>query len=298
MKPTLLVLAAGMGSRYGGLKQIEPIGPDGQVIIEYSVFDAIRAGFGKVVFVIRKEFEEAFKTQLACKFDSEIKVEYVFQELDTLPDGFELPADRVKPWGTGHAILMAKDVINEPFAAINADDFYGASGFKSIAEYLSNGSQNNYAMVGYALNNTLSEYGYVSRGVCQCDKEQMLDDIVERTQIVKTDGGAVFTNDDGNEIKLTGKEIVSMNFWGFKEMIFEQLETQFVDFLKLRGNELKSEFFIPTVVDNLIKSGQVDVKVLKSEDSWFGVTYQQDKDFVKASIAKLIDSGTYPKKLW
>ncbi len=298
MKPTLLVLAAGMGSRYGGLKQIDPIGPDGQVIIEYSVFDAIRAGFGKVVFVIRKEFEEAFKTQLTCKFDSAIKVEYVFQELDALPRGFELPADRVKPWGTGHAILMAKDVIKEPFAAINADDFYGASGFNTIAEYLSNGSHNNYAMVGYALNNTLSEHGHVSRGVCRCDKEQLLNEIVERTKIVKTDGGAVFTNDDGKEIKLTGNEIVSMNFWGFKESIFEHLETQFAKFLQLHGSKLKSEFFIPTVIDALIKSGQVDVKVLKSEDSWFGVTYQQDKDFVKASIAKLIDNGTYPQKLW
>jgi len=298
-KPTLLVLAAGMGSRYGGLKQIDPIGPNGEAIIEYSMYDAIAAGFGKIVFVIREVFEQAFKDMIGTKLDGLVEVEYVYQELDRCLGDFELPSDRQKPWGTGHAILVAKDVINEPFAVINADDFYGGYSYKAIAEYLtSRASANNYCMVGYTLRNTLSANGSVSRGVCQCDGNMALQKIVEHTKIEDVEGSINCLDGVGSEKELTGEEIVSMNLWGFHTSIFEHLESQFAGFLKQKGGETTSEFYIPEVVDNLINSKQTEVTVLKSESSWFGVTYPQDKPQVVSQVSDLVEKGLYPEKLW
>ncbi len=298
MKPTLLILAAGMGSRYGGLKQIEPVGPSGETIIEYSVFDAIRAGFGKVVFVIRESFANEFKAIFDEKLKGKIEIDYVYQELNNLPDGYELPEGREKPWGTGHAILMAKDVINEPFAAINADDFYGTEAFEEIAGFFKNGvSENQYGMVGYQLRNTLSEFGTVSRGVCKADENNNLVEINERTKIAREDSGIFFTDEDGSKMELSEKTPVSMNFWGFHPTLFNHLEEQFKSFLDERIGEKKSEFFIPTVVFELIKSNKVNSTVLKADSPWFGVTYPADKDHVVKEIKKLTDSDIYPEKL-
>jgi len=298
-KPSLLVLAAGMGSRYGGLKQIDPIGPNGEAIIEYSMYDAVKAGFGKIVFVIRQSFEQAFKDMIGDKLDGLCEVQYVYQELDKSLGDFELPEDRVKPWGTGHAILVAAGVINEPFAVINADDFYGGYSYKAIAEYLAKAAgENDYCMVGYTLSNTLSENGTVSRGVCQCDEDGNLLNVAEHTKICK-DGETVSGLDDADKpVTLTGDEPVSMNLWGFGPSIFDHLETRFAKFLAEHGNEEKSEFYIPFVVDDLIKESISKVKVLRSEASWFGVTYPQDKPTVVRQIAKLVDDGLYPKNLW
>ena len=297
MKPTLVVLAAGMGSRYGGLKQIDPVGPSGEVIMDYSMYDAVKAGFGKIVFVIRRDFEDSFKEKFSGKLEGVVETAYVYQELDLFVDGFEIPADREKPWGTGHAILVAKDAVAEPFAVINADDYYGPSSYEQMKEFLVSGSDN-YAMVGFTLRNTLSEHGHVSRGVCQCDKNMLLQKITERTQITKAGAGAVFVDENGGENKLSGDEIVSMNLWAFGPDIFEYLQGQFKDFLAEHGNELKSEFYIPTVVDRLISSGQKNVNVLHSHEKWFGVTYKEDKEFAKTRIEELISQGVYPQKLW
>ncbi len=301
MKPTLLVLAAGMGSRYGGLKQIDPIGPNGEIIIDYSIFDAVKAGFGKVVFVIRKDIEEMFKEHIGSRFEGIIPVEYAYQQLDDLPSGFSIPEGRKKPWGTGHAIYAARKVVNEPFAVINADDFYGKSAYSLLAQKLKNtvdSDVSDYSMVGFVLSNTLSEHGFVSRGVCELDKNSILETVVERTNIVKTEGGAEATLDDGNKLELTGDEVVSMNFWGFTTSLFDHLERMFSSFLKERGNELKSEFYIPTVVADLIKEGKAKASVLTSTDSWFGVTYPDDKEVVVESVRELVDNGTYPNKLF
>lgn len=298
-KPTLLILAAGMGSRYGGLKQIEPIGPNGETIIEYSIFDAIRSGFGKVVFVIRNSFAEEFKARFANKLDGKIEVEYVFQELDKLPEGYKLPEGRVKPWGTGHAILMAKEVINEPFAAINADDFYGAEAFRIAGEFLTNNvSESQYAMVGYQLKNTLSEFGTVSRGICKTDKHDNLLEIVERTKIARENGTIYFTNKDGSKTALADDSSASMNFWGFHPTLFGHLESQFKAFLDEKMQLPKSEFYIPSVVFDLIASGQAKAKVLNADSPWFGVTYPEDKPFVVEQVKKLAENGEYPNKLW
>lgn len=301
MKPTLLVMAAGMGSRYGGLKQIDPVGPNGEIILEYSIYDAIRAGFGKVVFVIRRDFEQAFKEAVGTKFTGKIAVDYCFQDLNACLGSHKIPDGRTKPWGTGHAILMAKDVIKEPFAAINADDFYGRNSYKLVADYLSRpgATAKDYAMCGFKVRNTLSENGTVSRGVCQIDADGFLTTVVERTKIDKDgQGGAKFTEDDGSVTPLTGEEIVSMNMWGFQSSLFGHLEAQFQEFLAKRGNELKSEFYIPFVVDALIKAGQAKVKVLKTPDSWFGVTYPEDKPATTISIKALVEKGEYPSRLW
>lgn len=301
MKPTLLVMAAGMGSRYGGLKQIDPIGPNGEIILEYSVYDAIRAGFGKVVFIIRPDFEEAFKEAIGSKFEGKIEVAYCFQELTAGLDGFEPDPERTKPWGTGHAILMAKDIIKEPFAAINADDFYGADSYMQIGKYLANenASESDYTMCGFKLRNTLSENGSVSRGVCSKDNEGNLTTVVERTKIEKGENGtAKFYEDDGSVVPLTGDEIVSMNMWGFQPALFPHLEKMFKEFLQARGKELKSEFYIPFVVDTLIKEKKATVKVLETSASWFGVTYPEDKPATTAAIRELIAQGHYPEKLW
>jgi dTDP-glucose pyrophosphorylase len=301
MKTALLILAAGMGSRYGGLKQIDPVGPNGEIIIDYSMFDAVKAGFEKVVFVIRHYFEEAFREKIGSKLDGVVETAYAYQELDCCLDGFKLRPDREKPWGTGHAILVAKDVVDEPFAVINADDYYGPYAFRVMQKYLSHSSKINkdhYAMVGYILRNTLSEYGHVSRGICEVDKEMLLKKVTERTKIKKVDNGAMFVDAEGTEYLLQGDEVVSMNLWGFHPSIFTHLQNQFNDFLANHGNELKSELYIPSVVDELIKTGQITAKVLTTDDRWFGVTYNEDMLIARACIKELIKRGVYPEMLW
>lgn len=299
MKPTLLILAAGMGSRFGGLKQVEPIGPNGEAIIDYSIYDAIRAGFGKVVFIIRESFADAFKEKFDAKLKGKIEVEYVFQELDVLPKGFKLPEGREKPWGTAHAILVAKDVINEPFCALNADDFYGANAYKVMADFLTSSKDDTeYSMVGYQLKNTLSDFGSVSRGICDVDENRNLLKIVETIKIVKRDIQVVSIEEDGSETMLTGNESASMNNWGFKPSIFEKLETKFTEFLKTEIDKPKSEMYIPSVVFELINEKQATAKVLEANSPWFGVTYQDDKPIVVNKIKKLIEQGEYPEKLW
>jgi len=300
MKPTLLILAAGMGSRYGGLKQVDKLGPSGETILEYSIYDAIKAGFGKIVFVIRKDIELAFKEAFGNKFSDKIKVEYVFQELNVLPEGFELNPQRSKPWGTAHAVWVAKDVINEPFAVINADDFYSTDAFKTIANFFASlcSETNIYAMVGYQLVNTLSEFGTVSRGVCSHDADRNLTGVVERTAIEKKDGKIQFIDENKQIQSLTGNEIVSMNFWGFTPSFFSYAEEMFKEFLTLHGDEIKSEFYIPTVVNNLIVSGQANAKVLQSSAKWFGVTYQEDKAFSQEKLNELVANAEYPNNLW
>ncbi len=299
MKPTLLILAAGMGSRFGGLKQVEPVGPSGETILEYSIFDAIRAGFGKVVFVIRESFAEDFKARFESKLQGKIEIEYVFQELDKLPEGFELPEGREKPWGTGHAVLMAKDVIKEPFAAINADDFYGAEAYQVISGFLSGSVQpNTFAMIGYQLDKTLSEFGSVSRGISTTDDNNKLTKIKETHKIRQEGPHILCESENGEIVELTGKETVSMNFWGFHPSIFTNIESQFVDFLKQSINQPKSEFYIPFVVFEMITRGQIEVEVLKADSPWFGVTYKDDKPFVIDQLRELTNRGVYPEKLW
>jgi NDP-sugar pyrophosphorylase family protein len=298
MKPTLVILAAGMGSRYGGLKQLDEVGPNGEAIIDYSLFDAIRAGFGKVVFIIRHDFEEAFKARFDHKLNGKIEVEYVFQDLTDLPAGFSVPEGREKPWGTAHAIRSARNMVDTPFAAINADDFYGAEAYTTVAKFLTGDvAAGQYAMVGYRMDKTLSENGSVSRGLCVANSEGNLVDIDELTKITsETDG--IFYYRDEKQIALKGDEIVSMNFWGFHPSLFSHMEEGFVEFLEKKGQELKSEFFIPMFVDELIKSGKTKVKILTSDASWFGVTYQEDKPVVKERIQQLIGEGKYPSRLW
>lgn len=296
-KPTLLVLAAGMGSRYGGLKQIDPVGPHGETIIDYSIFDAMRAGFGKLVFVIRKDIEQQFREIVGTRFEKRIAVEYVFQELDKLPAGYTLPAGRTKPWGTTHAILMADQVVKEPFAAINADDFYGQNAYQVLAQHLTSGTPD-YAMVGFILKNTLSDFGSVARGVSRVDANNYLTNIVEMMKIERDGAGAKNTDAEGKITKLTGEEAVSMNFWGFTPALFPQLKEEFEKFLKRAGGEQKSECYIPATVGDLVTSGRARVKVLRSPDSWFGVTYREDRPQVVESIRKLIAKGDYPEQLW
>jgi hypothetical protein len=296
-KPTLLVLAAGMGSRYGGLKQIDPVGPAGETIIDYSIYDAMRAGFGKLVFVIRKDIEQQFREIIGTRFEQRIAVEYVYQELDKLPPGFSLPAGRTKPWGTTHAILMAEGVVKENFAAINADDFYGQQAYKVLAQHLISGTPD-YAMVGFILKNTLSDHGSVARGVSRTDANHYLTSIVEMTKIERDGAGAKNVEADGKITKLTGDEAVSMNFWGFTPVLFPQLKVEFEKFLKRAGGEQKSECYIPATVGELVTSGQAKCQVLRSSDSWFGVTYREDRPQVVESIRQLIAQGKYPAKLW
>ena len=295
--PTLLVLAAGMGSRYGGLKQLDPVGPNDETIMDYSIFDAHRAGFEKIVFVIRKEIEEAFKRQIGSRFERRIAVDYAFQEVGKLIPGFVIPEGRTKPWGTTHAILMAANTIHEPFAVINADDFYGAGSFQILAQHLQTGTSD-YAMVGFVLRNTLSEFGTVARGVCHVTENGYLRDITELKSIERE--GPRITNIDaeGQETVLNGGEIVSMNMWGFTPQIFGQLYEQFQRFLKRYGNDLKAECYIPSTVNTLIQAGLARVKVLRSGDAWFGVTYREDHPRVVQSILRLVEGGAYPRKLW
>lgn len=300
MKPTLFVLAAGMGSRYGGLKQLDGLGPNGETIMDYSIFDAIRGGFGKLVFVIRKSFEQDFAEKIISKYKDHIPVELVFQELDNLPAGFKCPEGREKPWGTNHAVLMGKDVINEPFAVINADDFYGKDSFAVLGKELSamTGTENQYCMVGYRVGNTLSESGSVARGVCETNKENFLTGVVERTAIERTDGEIQFTDENGQKVILHENTPVSMNMWGFTPDYFKHSETSFINFLNANQGNLKSEFFIPLTVNELITSGTSTVKVLDTTSKWFGVTYADDRQGVVDKIQALITAGEYPNKLF
>lgn len=299
MKPTLLILAAGMGSRFGGLKQVEPIGPSGEAIIDYSIFDAIRAGFGKVVFVIRESFADAFKEKFDKLLEGKIEVEYVYQELHMLPEGFTLPEGREKPWGTAHAILVAKDVIKEPFCALNADDFYGKNAYQVMVDFLnSSETSNEYSMVGYKLENTLSEFGSVSRGICDVNDKQDLQKIVETIKILKKEDQVISVEEDGSETILTGKENVSMNIWGFKPSVFNTIEKKFSTFLETEMNKPKSEMYIPSVVFEMIDEKLATVKVLEADSPWFGVTYKEDKPYVVEKINSLIEKGEYPKNLW
>ena len=301
MKPTLFVLAAGMGSRYGGLKQLDGLGPNGETIMDYSIFDAIRGGFGKIVFVIRRDFEQDFRDKVLSKYEGHIPTELVFQAIDDLPEGFTCPADRAKPWGTNHAVLMGKDVIKEPFAVINADDFYSRDAFAVMGKWLNElpeGSTGKYSMVGFRICNTLSENGTVARGVCAKNEAGMLTDVVERTEIMRVDGTICYKDENG-EWQPVGEETpVSMNFWGFTPDYFQYSEAQFVDFLKENIDKPKSEFFIPLVVDTLINSGKATCEVLDTTAKWFGVTYAADRPGTVEKIQALVDAGEYPNKLY
>ena len=298
---TLLVLAAGMGSRYGGLKQLDPVGPNGETVIDYSVFDAIRAGFSKVVFVIREDFSKEFRARVGNRFVDKIVVEYAYQDINELPAGFNVPEGRIKPWGTGHAILAASKVVNEPFAVINADDFYGKDAYARICNYLAEVVDKNegstYSMVGYPLQNTLSENGSVSRGLCTINSLGQLESVKELTKIVKTEDGPVNMSEGGETAILDGEAIVSMNMWGFTPDVFDHLDKMFKDFLEKNLSESGSEFYIPFAVDSLISEKKASVDVLKTTSNWFGVTYQEDKDYVQKSIQSLIRSGEYPSSL-
>lgn len=301
VKPTLVVLAAGMGSRYGGLKQLDGLGPSGETIMDYSIYDAIRAGFGKVVFIIRRSFEADFREKILSKYEGRIAVEVVFQDMDNLPEGFSVPEGREKPWGTNHATMMAKTAVNEPFAVINADDFYGRSGFAVLADKLREvaGESNKYCMVGYRVGNTLSESGSVARGVCEVDERGFLTGVVERTAIERNaEGKIAFTDENGVEQTLEENTPVSMNMWGFTPDYFTHSDAQFVDFLKATEGNLKAEFFIPLVVNKLVKEGTATCEVLDTPDQWFGVTYAADRDGVVAKIEALVAKGEYPEKLF
>ena len=298
MKPTLLILAAGIGSRYGGVKQMDQIGTSGESIIDYSVYDAIRAGFGKVVFVLNPKIEKEFKEIYEERLSGKIETAYVLQEVGNVPKGVPVNTARVKPWGTGHAVLVAKDIINEPFAVINADDFYGKQAFQILSDFFAEtgNKPNKYAMVGYKLKNTLSENGSVSRGVCQSENG-FLTDVVERTSIAREDGVIKYT-DNNEKVVIDEDSVVSMNFWGFSPRFFAQLESDFVDFIDKNSHELKAEFYIPSVANDLIKNKEATIKMLTSNDQWFGVTYQEDKEVTITKVKELVDNGYYPSNLW
>ncbi len=299
-KPTLLVLAAGMGSRYGGLKQVDGIGPNEEAIIEYSVYDAIRAGFGKVVFVIRESFEAAFKEKFAGKFENKIEVLYAYQEVNPSIEGVENIPFREKPWGTGHAVISAKHLINEPFAVINADDYYGVAAYQTIADFFQNEVQENrYAMVGFVLEKTLSDNGSVNRGICQTDENGFLTDVVERLKIRReSDSQIYFTDEDDQDYPLKNDDVASMNFWGFHANFMDAAYEMFVNFVKENKENPKSEFYIPLIVNELIQDKKIDLQVLKSTDQWFGVTYQEDKPIVVEALDGLTNEGIYPNPLW
>ena len=302
--PVLVVMAAGMGSRYGGLKQIDPVGAHGQLIIDYSIFDARRAGFETVVFVIKHEIEDAFKEAIGDRLSKFVNIKYAYQELDDLPEGYEIPADRVKPWGTCHAVLAARKVVDGPFAVINADDYYGPESFKEIYNYLStheDGDVYEYTMVGYNLSSTITEHGSVARGVCEEDENHFLLSVTERTCIEKDGDNARYTEDGGETwTPLAGNSIVSLNLWGLTRSFMDEAEKRFAAFLDkaLKTNPLKGEYFLPSVVSELVTEGKARVKVLRSPDKWYGVTYQADKPIVVAAIAEKTESGLYPEKLW
>ena len=299
MKPTLLVLAAGMGSRYGGNKQLDEVGPSGETIIDYSIYDAIRAGFGKIVFVIRRDIEEQVKERFVAKLKGKIIVDYVFQEITNLPEGVKVSPERQKPWGTSHAILVTKDKIKEPFGVINADDYYGVESFKILHEFLVNDKDPDcYCIVGYKLGNTLSDHGHVNRGVCKVSNTGLLENIAEVRQIEKTHDGAKAPGTEGKELNFTGNEIVSMNLFGFKPSCYDYLSKEFRNFIDKNGMDIKSELDIPTSLDIFVKNGDITIKILKSNERWFGVTYREDKPFVVESIRKMIRKGVYPARIY
>jgi hypothetical protein len=305
MKPILVIMAAGMGSRYGGLKQIDPVDPEGDKIIDFSLYDAKRAGFEKAVFIIKKENEALFKECITDRINGNLQVEFAYQELTDIPEGFQVPDERVKPWGTAHAVYAARKAVGDaPFAVINADDYYGVEAFQKLYDFLSTHEDDEkyrFAMVGYKLGNTLTENGSVSRGCCETDAEGFLTDIVERTKIVRTETGAAYTEDDGATYQpISPESIVSMNFWGFTSSFVKELDSALVTFFteKVPANPLKAECYLPMEVDKLLKEGKATVNVLTSKDKWFGVTYKEDKPYVEASIKALKDAGVYPTNLW
>ena len=300
MKPTLLILAAGMGSRYGGLKQLDGVGPNGETIMDYSVYDAIRAGFGKIVFVIRKHFRADFEANVVSKYSDKIEVELVEQELDKLPAGFTLSPEREKPWGTGHATLMAAEAISDPFAVINADDFYGAASFQALADFLKaqDGQKGKFCMVGFNLNKTLSESGEVSRGICSTDANNYLTTVEEHHHVKDTNGTITGTGMDGLEKTLDNSAYASMNMWGFTPDVFQRGEQLFIDFLKENANEPKKEFYIPYIVNTTIQEGSATVKVMNTPDKWFGVTYKEDRPMVVNKLKELSEQGIYPSPLF
>lgn len=300
MKPVLVVMAAGLGSRYGGLKQIDRIGPNDEIILELSVYDAIKAGFEEVVFIVRKEIIEDFKELIGNKLENFIKVTYVLQDINNLPNGYEVPIGRTKPWGTGHAILSVKDVVKSPFVVINADDYYGRESFKLMFEFLDENTKDNYhSMVGYQLKNTLSEHGHVARGICSV-VDGNLKEVIERTKIIKKDNQAFYTENDQDWISLDINSIASMNMWGFMNSIFNEVEVGFINFLEsdVKANPLKCEYFIPSIVSNIINENSARIKVMSSTEKWYGVTYQEDKELVRDAIRCLIEAGLYPENLW
>ncbi|MCU0362430.1 MAG: NTP transferase domain-containing protein [Bacteroidales bacterium] len=299
MKPTLLVLAAGMGSRYGGNKQLDEVGPSGETIIDYSIYDAIRAGFGKIVFVIRRDIEEQVRERFVKRLKGKIEVDYVFQEITNLPEGSKVTPERQKPWGTSHAILVTAEKINEPFGVINADDYYGVESFTILRDFLINDKDpNNFCIVGYKMGNTLSDHGHVNRGVCRVDEKGFLKNIVETRQISKTATGAEAPAPDGSMLKFTGEEVVSMNLWGFKPSCYSFLGSEFRSFIDRHGMDPKSELDIPTSIDKFVKSGEVTIKILMSNERWFGVTYREDKPFVVESLNRMIAAGVYPSRIY
>ncbi|MCX6565623.1 MAG: sugar phosphate nucleotidyltransferase [Candidatus Aminicenantes bacterium] len=300
MKPALVILAAGIGSRYGSLKQMDPVGPSGETIMDYSLFDARRAGFGRCVFIIQRRMERDFRDVILRKLAGRIEADYVFQESDDLPPGFCVPSDRTKPWGTSHAVLSTAAKVREPFAVINADDFYGADAFRKMAEFLSavNRGEPRYAVVGYDLNATLSDYGAVARGVCEVNPEGFLEAIVERTHVERTKFGIVFEDASGHHIPVGDGKTVSMNFWGFTPTYFDYARAAFAKFLEERGSDPKAEFFIPLVVNRMIKDGLATCRVLPTSARWFGVTYKADRLLVMDSLEKLVAAGEYPRNLW
>lgn len=299
MKPTLVVLAAGMGSRYGGLKQLDEIGPNGEAILDYSVYDALRAGFGKVVFVIRKSIEKDFKKHIGAKFAGKIKVEYVFQELDNIPDGLQVPEGRTKPWGTAHAVMVAEECVGEPFAVINADDFYGKEAYQTMANFLSKLSNEDitYCILGYHVENTLSKHGSVSRAECIVDNDRNLEEIEERTKIVEKDGKIVYL-DGNNSVELGRKTPVSMNFMGFTPSAFKFYREEFDQFIRKNIDNLTAEFYLPYVLDVLIKTKKATIKVIDTPEIWFGVTYKEDKEEAVNNVKALVKADVYPEKLW
>ena len=302
MSLSLLILAAGMGSRYGSLKQLDQMGPSGETVMDYSVFDALRSGFDRVIFVIRRDFEDEFKNVIGKRYEGKVKIEYAFQDKNDLPGNFKCPEGREKPWGTGHAVYAARHLLNEPFAVINADDFYGRDSYKQLAEYLSAPpapGKVRGCIASFILSNTLSENGSVSRGICSDDGNGHLTKVVENTKIYRrADGKVVSLMEDGVEVELTGNEPASMNSWGFMPEMVGEIEKLFIDFLSARGTELKSEFYLPGVVDSLIRAGKAEIAMRYSRDSWFGVTYKEDRPLVQAALKKLVDSGAYPEKLF
>lgn len=299
-KPALVILAAGMGSRYGGLKQMDAFGPNGEAIIDYSIYDAIRAGFGKIVFVIRERFRDEFRDVFSGKFDDRVEVAYVMQELDKLPEGYACPEGREKPWGTAHAVWVAKEAVREPFAVINADDYYGIGAYDTLYRFLaSKTAQEEYGVVGYYLDNTLSDHGAVNRGICEGSPDGYLENVEEIVGIERHEGGRItYRGQTAGSRQLSGETLVSMNMWAFHPSYFDYFETHFRDFLDRRVNEPKSEYFIPTLVDELIRAGERKVRILTSRDAWFGVTYQEDKPIVMERLNKLIKAGKYPENLW